>query len=213
MGLVILTVLVGPASAQTTEPTQTIEFGVKGGTPILDPFILSSPSGSFNNYSFSKERYTVGPTFELGLPYHLSVEADALYKRLDYVSYPFGFTTFQASTGANSWEFPVLVKRHFFSGIISPFGDLGGSFRHVGGSTTFSNSAVQASQSPLELVHSWSTGFAGGAGVDFVVGSFHVSPELRYTRWMTGNFSSSNGVLNSNLNSLDAIIGLTFRMQ
>jgi hypothetical protein len=32
---------------------------------------------------------------------------------MGYVSFPFGFNSFQASTTANSWEFPLLVKRTF----------------------------------------------------------------------------------------------------
>jgi hypothetical protein len=46
--------------------------------------------------------------------------------------------------------------------------------------------------------------------MDFAYGSIHISPEVRYTRWGTANFNSSSGVLTSNLNALDIIIGITF---
>jgi opacity protein-like surface antigen len=200
----VLTVFVVPAEAQT------LSLGGKAGATLSDPFILNSSTSSSNNYSVNPQRYLFGPTFELGLPLQFVFEADALYKRLEYVSFPFGFNSFQASTTANSWEFPLLLKRSFLSGISRPFGDVGASFRHVGGTTTFSNTAFQATQDPLELTHSWSTGVVAGGGVDFSYGSIHVSPEIRYTRWGTANFNSSNGVLGSNLNSLDLIIGVTF---
>jgi opacity protein-like surface antigen len=201
---VVLLLLSVPLAAQT------LSFGIKAGAPVTDPFVLSNPPSSLNNYTFTTQRYTVGPTFELGLPHKLAFEADALYKQLHYVSNPFGFNTFQATTTANSWEYPLLLKSYFLSGIIRPYGDLGVSLRHVGGSTAFSNSAFRVTQDPLEQVHSWSTGYVAGGGVDFVYGAIHILPEIRYTRWATENFSSSNGVLGSNLNALDILIGVTF---
>jgi opacity protein-like surface antigen len=202
--LLILILFTSPAMAQA------VSFGGKAGTTVTDQFTLSTPESSFTNYSTTPRRYTFGPTFELELPYHFAFEFDALYKRLSYVSYPFGFTSFRATTTANSWEFPLLVKRRFLTGIGRPYGDAGVSFRNIGGSTTFSNTTFQATQDPLELIHPWSTGFAAGGGVDFSYGAIHVSPEVRYTRWSRQNFSSSNGVLGSNLNAFDILIGVTF---
>src|SRR5215831_19571321 len=115
-GFLILISFIVPAQAQT------FSVGGKAGATLSDPFILSSSSSSFNNYSVNPQRYLFGPTFELGLPFHLSFETDAIYKRFEYVSFPFGFTSFQSNTTANSWEFPVLVKRSFSSGIGRIFG-------------------------------------------------------------------------------------------
>ena len=203
--VLILTVLAFPALAQT------VSFGVKGGVPIIDPFVLNSSLTSLNNYTFITQRYTVGPTFEMALPYRLFFEADALYKHLHYVSNPFGFDTFQAKTTATSWEIPLLLKHYLSDETFRPYGDVGVSFRHVGGNTTFSNSVFRTTQDPLELVHSWSTGFVAGGGIDVVYGAIHISPEIRYTRWATENFNSSSGVFNSNLNGLDVLIGVTFQ--
>jgi len=199
--LLVLTSFVVPARAQT------FSIGGKAGATLSDPFILNTSTSSFNNYSVNPQRYLFGGTFELALPYQFSFETDAIYKRLKYVSSPFGFTSFQMTTTANSWEFPLLAKRGFSSGIGRLFGDGGVSFRHVGGST---NPALEGTQDPLELTNSWSTGVVAGGGMDFAYGSIHVSPELRYTRWGTANFNSANGVLTSNLNALDIIIGITF---
>jgi len=200
-GFLILISSIVPAQAQT------FSVGGKAGATLSDPFILSSSSSSLNNYSVNPQRYLFGGTFELGLPYQFSFETDAIYKRLQYVSSPFGFTSFQLTTTANSWEFPLLAKRGFSSPIGRLFGDGGVSFRHVGGTT---NPALEGTTDPLELTNSWSTGFVAGGGMDFAYGSIHVSPEVRYTRWGTANFNSSNGVLTSNLNALDIMIGITF---
>jgi hypothetical protein len=189
---------------------QNLGFGVKAGVPAMDPFILSPPSTPINNYSFTTKRYTVGPTFELGLPYHLAFEADALYKRLHYVSNPFGFNTFLATTTANSWEFPLLLKGHLLHGTIRPYANLGVSFRHIGGETSFSNGSFQATQDPLELIHPWSTGFVGGGGADFKWGWLRFSPEVRYTRWSNASFNSSNGVLGSNRNAVEVLVGVIY---
>src|SRR5437763_1724058 len=140
--LTILIMLGIPAAAQT------LSVGIKGGTPATDTFVVSNPFGSISNYVPSRTRYTIGPTFELGLPFNLAFEADGLYKRLHYTSNPFGFATFQGATSANSWEFPLLLKARLLTGMIRPFGDGGVSFRHVGGSTSFSNSALQITQDP-----------------------------------------------------------------
>jgi opacity protein-like surface antigen len=201
LGFLALTIFVVPAQAQT------ISFGGKAGATVSDPFILSTPTSSFSNYSVNPQRYLFGPTFELGLPLHFVFETDAIYKRLEYTSSPFGFTSFQASTTANSWEFPLLAKRSFSSGIGRIFGNGGVSFRHVGASTTSASGAFQTTQ---ELTNPWSTGVVAGGGMEFAYGSIHISPEVRYTRWGTANFNSSNGVLNSNLNALDVLIGVTF---
>jgi opacity protein-like surface antigen len=189
---------------------QSISFGVKGGVPITTALSLNNQASSVDNYALDNQRYIVGPTFELGLPYGLAFEADALYKRLRYTSNPFGFDTFQATTSANSWEFPFLVKREFFGTSVHPFGNAGLSLRRVQGTTNLTNGLFQTTQDPAELIHPWSVGFAAGGGASIAIGVFKIEPEIRYTRWNNENFSSSNGVLGSKLNSVDFLVGLKY---
>ena len=42
---------------------------------------------------------------------------------------------------------------------------------------------------------------------------FTFQPEIRYTHRGKANFSSSNGVLGSNLNCVDVLVGVTFRKE
>jgi opacity protein-like surface antigen len=194
--------------ACTLSAEQTVSVGVKAGVPIMDAFAVASRPSSLNNYTFDTRRYTVGPAFELRLPYSFAFETDALYKRLNYASNPFGFDMFRATTSGHSWEFPLLLKHHF-RGPLHPFGDLGVSLRRVSGKTNFTNGVFQTTQEPLELVHTWTTGLAAGGGSDLQIGPVHFQPEIRYTRWGKESFSSASGVLSSNLNALDLLIGVS----
>jgi hypothetical protein len=57
-------------------------FGVKAGTPLTTPYTTEFvPDGGA---SASELRFTVGPTIELHLPFHLSVEADALWRQSSF---------------------------------------------------------------------------------------------------------------------------------
>jgi opacity protein-like surface antigen len=191
---------------------QTIAFGIKAGAPINNAFVVNDQTSDLTNYTFTTQRYTFGPTFEVGLPYRFALEVDALYKRLRYISYPFGFDSFSGTTTANSWEFPLLIKRYFKTKL-HPYGNAGVSFRRVSGSTIFTNGEFQSTEEPSEITSKQNTGFVAGGGVDFAKGRIHFQPEIRYTRWVKANFSSSNSALGSNLNSVDVLVGVTFRKE
>ena len=63
-------------------------------------------------YSTNTHGYLVGPTIQLNLPAHFSIEVDGLYKRLGY-QYDQSGPVVATRTVANSWEFPVLGKFAF----------------------------------------------------------------------------------------------------
>jgi len=56
--------------------SQIIQWGLKAGIPATDNFqtISSSPLRSFTS---STNRYTLGPTIEISLPFRLGLEVDA----------------------------------------------------------------------------------------------------------------------------------------
>src|SRR5262249_7180761 len=118
------------------------------------------------------------------------------------------------TTTAESWEFPVLVKRYFGTAL-HPYGNAGVSVRQIReGSTLLTNGQFQTTEEPpFELTSNRSIGFVFGGGLDISKCQIHVQPYIRYTRWRTSNFSSPNGVLASNLNSVDLLIGVTFRKE
>src|SRR5258708_1734729 len=93
-----------------------ISVGVVGGVGLTDAFSNQTILGvdiSTHFYSRSKD-YIVGPSLEVRLPLHLSVEADGLYRPLIQTTtntvVPLG--TFTYSRTVNSWEFPILAKYH-----------------------------------------------------------------------------------------------------
>jgi hypothetical protein len=53
-----------------------------------------------------------------------------------------------------------------------------------------------------------STGVAVGGGVDIHAAFLHISPEVRYTRWMTQRFAEYG--LTSNQNQAEFLVGITF---
>ena len=69
---------------------QPFTLGIKAGAPLND-FIHTAQTQSVTsaliqnfNFTSSTRRYVVGPTIELRLPAGFAIEADALYRRMNY---------------------------------------------------------------------------------------------------------------------------------
>jgi hypothetical protein len=131
-----------------------ISVGVKAGVPLTDAFAdrtfnftaarIQTPFGlpptieeeTFRTYSGSRN-FLIGPTLELQLPLGLSVETDALYRRLSVnileTTSLSGFANFLLDTVAlssriNSWEFPVLAKYRLPFPVVKPYLEAGRVF-------------------------------------------------------------------------------------
>jgi hypothetical protein len=193
--------------------SQPFTAGVKVGVPLTDFFqTVQNVSSSIPN------RYIAGVTAELRLPFGLGVEVDALYRRLHYdatVSNPLSGITTDRTT-ANSWEFPLLLKYRFPSKIVRPYVDAGVAWDTLSGLTDTITQTIaptptstRTTSNPASLQHNTTTGFVIGAGLDVHAIVVHISPEIRYTRWGTGHFNL-NGVLNSNQNQAEFLVGITF---
>ena len=201
---------------------QFIQGGIRGGVPLTDNFdAIAAPfncCSGIRSFTSTTNRYTVGPTVEVALPFKLSLELDALYKRYHYRETTFGVDTqARTKTTSNSWEFPLLLKYKLPPRLLRPFVDTGLSLHHVGGvkeasafivfpSTQFFSSSYS---SPL-LVHSFNTGFVIGGGGEIRAPFVHISPEIRYTRWVNENFRSPDHNLTSSRNQVEFLVGLTF---
>src|ERR1022692_2279735 len=87
--------------------SQPFSFGVKGGVPLTD-FVnaaTSTNANGFLNFATHTDRYIVGVTAELRLPFGLGVEVDALYRHLNYQESS-GTVPVASSTTARDFEFP-----------------------------------------------------------------------------------------------------------
>ena len=195
---------------------QPFSFGVKGGVPLTD-FVSAASNGQFD-FTSSTNRYIIGPTIELHLPFGLGVEFDALYRRLHYNGSALGVDTFSTSkTTGNRWEFPLLAKYRFPSKVVRPFVDAGVAWDTLTGleqtvtTTVFPTrlGPTVTTSNPVELHHNTTMGFVVGAGVDIHV-LLHISPEIRYTRWDAQQLRDPLSLLQSNQNQAEFLLGITF---
>jgi hypothetical protein len=193
--------------------SQPFSAGIKVGVPLTDFFnTVQNASTSVPN------RYIAGVTAELRLPFGLGVEVDALYRRLHYedtIGNPLNGITTDRTT-ANSWEFPILLKYRFPSKIVRPYAVAGIAFDTLSGLTDTVTQTIAptptsttTTSTPAALTNNTTKGFVIGAGIDIHALVIHISPEIRYTRWGTQHFDL-HGVLNSNQNQAEFLLGITF---
>ena len=192
---------------------QVLSVGAMGGVPLTHAFETAS-SGPVSFFSDTK-RYVVGPTAEFHLPFGMGIEFDALYRRLGYESTDTaGGSPVGTRTTANSWEFPLLLKFRGSGPGVRPFLDGGASFRRLsdlkyvrdfftGGTTTETNR-------PPELENRFAAGFVVGGGLEFGGEKVRVAPQARYTRWGARHFRDVTGLLLSNQDQADFLLGITF---
>ncbi len=185
---------------------QPFSAGVKVGLPLTD-FINTVEAGNTQ----TTNRYLVGPTAELHLPFGLGIEVDAIYRHFNYTDIlGTGVNAVTSLNSTGAWEFPVLLKYRFPGKLARPYVDAGVAWDTISGlTTTVANSiSHQTVANPSGETNSFTTGFVMGAGVDlhFIL---HIMPELRYTRWTSQHFNISD-ILHSNQNQAEFMVGLTF---
>jgi hypothetical protein len=192
---------------------QPFSAGIKGGVPLTD-FLNAAGNGVFN-YTAPTQRYIIGGVAEVRLPLGLGVEFDALYRRLGYTGSGNLVDVFTASaTTANNWEFPLLLKYRFHFPVVRPYLDAGVAWDTLAGLkqtiTGVSRLDLSSTSSPSELKKNTTMGFVAGGGVDIHAIFLHISPEIRFTRWNSAQISDAAGLLHSNLNQAEFLVGFTF---
>ena len=175
---------------------QPFSAGIKAGLPLTD-FV-----NTVNGVTSTKtNRYLVGPTAELHLPWGFGVEVDVLYRRFDYTNIVGSALGAVGSVNTvGNWEFPVLLKYRFPAKIVRPYIDGGVAWDKLSGITTAATGTTQKNTT---------MGAVLGVGLDVHVAIIHILPEVRYTRWTSQHFNLVN-VLNSNQNQAEVMVGITF---
>jgi hypothetical protein len=217
----LLLLLIGAISAFS----QPFSFGARLGVPLTD-FIDAASSDNasgFVDFATHTNRYIVGVTGEVRLPFHLGIEVDALYRHLDYQSTSqvigsSATTTTSNSTTANAFEFPVLGKYRFGTKVIHPFVDAGVAWDTLAGLqqgvssvvTTVSSTVTGSPSTPSVVQNNTVRGYVTGGGLDFKFLLIHIQPEFRFTRWGAKHFFDPSGLLNSNQNQAEFLLGITF---
>jgi opacity protein-like surface antigen len=164
---------------------QNFSFGVKGGVPLANSLKVTNPA----TYVSNKSPFVLGPAAELRLPLGLGLEADLLYRHLQYTSASNVKTTGQA------WEVPLLAKYRVPGAVLRPYIAAGYSFRRLAGMELTSRSAM---------------GPTLGGGLELRVPLVRFSAELRYTRWGSSSFKATLGGLATQLNQADLLLGIMF---
>jgi opacity protein-like surface antigen len=203
----VFLLLLGAVSAWA----QLFSYGVKAGVP-LNNFLDAARSQHFA-FNANTNRYIVGPTAELHLPFGLGVEVDILYRHFDYNgSGTLVDVITNSRTTGNAWEFPLLAKYRIPTKIVHPYVDAGVAWDTLSGLTQAitRNSITTSTSSPAELNTTATRGLVMGAGLSVKLLMVHVSPEIRITRWGGQHFIDPNGLLHSNLNQGEFLLGITF---
>ena len=166
---------------------QKVKVGVVTGVSLSDDFrpaTVSFLGGTTLQISNASEWFAVGPTIELVLPKHLSIEVDAIRRRIrskqltvfgQPVEFPNGlvirsYGPFIAEDFA--WQFSALGKYTVANRTVKPFLEAGLSF--------------------LPRENRDQTGVTAGSGIELPLWNLSLSPALRYTRWL--NNDSFGGV-------------------
>jgi opacity protein-like surface antigen len=189
--------------------SQPFGFGIKGGVPMTD--FLDATSNSKFSFSTTTNRYIIGPMAELRLPFGLGVEVNALYRHFSYA----GVTTVNSATTAGAWEFPLVAKYRFKGPLVHPYVEAGIAWDKLSGltqtvsSTVAGITGISTTSNPPELNKNVTRGFVFGGGVEAKILMLRIAPQIRFTRWNDHHFLDPNGLLHSNLNQAEFLVGLT----
>jgi hypothetical protein len=144
---------------------QHLTFGVLAGGSLTDDFrrtLIPRADGGILAISNASQWFMFGPSLELELPKRLSLELDAIHRRVRAQRVITGSLD-PVLTDGFTWQFSVLGKYRFTDSGITPFFEMGPSF--------------------LPRENRNQKGFTAGTGLEIPMWRLNVAPTLRYTRW------------------------------
>jgi len=178
--------------------SQMFSFGVKVGVPLTT--VYTTDFIADGNAFANEQPFTIGPTVEVHLPFHLSFEIDALWRQSSFSTIG-GHFNGNLDSSVNDWQVSFMGKYEAKLGPIHPFIDGGVVYRHV----STSSPSVPPPTNPN------TAGVSVGGGVTLKLLHLRLSPEIRYTKWPTPAFSSAYaGPVISMSNQADLLVGVTF---
>ena len=181
--------VVGVSEASDSVPPtafgRELSLGVVAGLALSEGLRLSSPtehSDSINAIG--------GVMVSTPLTKNLSLEIDGLYR-------PMHLIEGTSRSAFLTWEFPFLVKYTMNRPRVSPFAELGPSFRAI------------AHANPDNHSHH---GITGGVGVEAHLSRLKIAPAIRYTRWARDrNRFGQDTYLSTRQNQIELVFGLSFQ--
>ena len=197
---------------------QLFSFGVKAGVPFVSPYSATTQISGFPTTGAFQDHFIVGPTAEVHLPFHLSLEVDALYRRNGFSELG-GITNLSIKTTPNDWQVPLLVKYEIGSAPIRPFLNAGVVYRHAAGisgvptaiiivGTGTTLCPVTGCPYVATTANPNTVGYAAGAGLTFKLLHIRIAPEVRFTQWDKSPLTAT--YINTDKKQLDLLVGITF---
>lgn len=164
-------------------------LGLIAGVPITNDFHQPSPdSPPYTGAAmrFADFRSTAGLLGEVELTNRLSLEVNALYRRLHFETGPEVVVT---------WQIPVLAKYGFGDGRVRPFVEVGPSFRLTGN---------------LNNADPGHYGITAGTGAEARWRRLRFSPTLRYTRWTEDKWANVDPQAFTRRDQVELLVGFSF---
>jgi len=200
--------------------TQSLSLGFRAGVPLSDA--VWGWHLKYWEWIPESKPYTVGPAVALRLHGRLSIEVDALYKRIGYSRYGtyFNGQYERIKTRADSWEFPVIARYRLLSSRIRPYFASGFSYHHISGAQSTEQAVVGGTWFvfPLDRVYDLQRTSNWGAivavGAETRLWGMDILPEIRYTRWSSDIFrdpaSPNRETVGSNRDQVEFLVGIMF---
>jgi hypothetical protein len=190
-------VLLGLALCACAASAQSLSVGVLGGVPFPDA--VNTVQSSTYSTVYKSANFIVGPALQINLPASFRIEADALYRPVNFnVTTP--VTAFTSS--AAQWKFPFLLQYRFKTPVVKPFVEAGASFDRLSNISAAAKAVTSGTGQVLQQSHGSAV---LGAGVDVKVPFVRLSGELRYEHAGSADFQGL-----SNLNQAEVLIGVHF---
>lgn len=189
---------------------QTMTVGGIAALPLTNSF----DTGFIYHGTFAPKtvRYQVGPAIDFRLPGSFRGEIDALYQPFSFTQSVLSTTPSHSRTSGNLWQFPAVLKYRLSTHGLKPFVDAGPSVQIA---TNIMQSGEVIILQPTPFVsHPAPTskavvGMVFGGGIDFRLGHFLISPQMRYTRWFRENFDfSESDHVGSHLNQMQVLLSI-----
>jgi hypothetical protein len=200
--------------------SQSLSLGFRAGVPLNDA--VWGWHDKYWEWIPESKRYAVGPAVALRLHGKLSIEVDALYKRIGYSRYGSAFSGQyeRIKTRADSWEFPVIARCRLLPSRIRPYFASGFSYHYISGARSTDEAVVGGTWFvfPLDRVYELQRTSNWGAivavGAETSLWGMDILPEIRYTRWSSDIFrdpvSPHIETVGSNRDQVEFLVGIMF---
>ena len=188
---------------------QRFSFGIVAGgsitsgfpnETIVTPPTSQAPEPAYAFHSSDAGNYLIGAMAEIRLPLNMAVEADGIYRPLNFRSYISSVPGSASSAPSNTvvtWQFPLLLKyrARALAPNVRPLLEAGPSFRAA---------------SNLNDTSPSNHGITAGIGIEAHALRLRIAPAFRYTRWARDRSAANLVPPRSNPNQAEAMIGLSF---